>query len=292
MIPAAAQNVTDLMQQGIFAQETEGNLDRAIAIYRQVVNSAPAQRDLAAQAQYRLAQALLQKGDLSLASTEFNTLARDYADYQKLVSRLATQAGRAAPMTSANTPLTAMTYDPTRPVNVRGKVTQLTYINPVSLMGVAGDNGEAFLLVLGSATGLSEQGIQRDTFKPGDEVTVTGAVANTNEKVQGRTLAGAATITTADGRAIFRRVLPEGSADLKAETRALGDLNNSLGTAQLGRELMDAYKRADEARDGLNILRQHFKEEHPDVQMMKKKYAESVEAVERLRKKIEEEKKR
>src|SRR5205807_9495427 len=93
-VPVVAQTTAELLQKGIFAQETEGNLDNAIMIYRQVVNSAPSQRDLAAQAQYRLAQALLQKGDLSNASTEFNRLARDYADYQALIGRLASQAGR------------------------------------------------------------------------------------------------------------------------------------------------------------------------------------------------------
>jgi predicted Zn-dependent protease len=63
----------------------------AILIYRQIVNSAPTQRELAAQAQYRLAQALLQKGDLTTASKEFERLARDYADQSNLVSSLAAQ---------------------------------------------------------------------------------------------------------------------------------------------------------------------------------------------------------
>jgi tetratricopeptide (TPR) repeat protein len=91
-LPAAGQTAVELLQKGIYVQETEGNLDNAILIYRQIVNSAPAQREVAAQAQYRLAQALLQKGDLATASKEFERLARDYADYQKLISNLAAQA--------------------------------------------------------------------------------------------------------------------------------------------------------------------------------------------------------
>jgi tetratricopeptide (TPR) repeat protein len=90
-IPAAAQSSTELLQKGIYAQETEGNLDNAILIYRQIVNSAPTQRDIAAQAQYRLAQALLQKGDLATAAKEFERLSRDYSDYGGLVSSLAGQ---------------------------------------------------------------------------------------------------------------------------------------------------------------------------------------------------------
>src|SRR6516162_3338030 len=88
-IQCVGQTTAELLQKGIYAQETEGNLDNAILIYRQIVNSAPTQRDLAAQAQYRLAQALLQKGDLTTASKEFERLARDYADQSNLVSSLA-----------------------------------------------------------------------------------------------------------------------------------------------------------------------------------------------------------
>src|SRR5215472_18569894 len=90
-IPAAAQSTAELLQKGIYAQETEGNLDNAILIYRQIVNSAPTQRDIAAQAQYRLAQTLLQKGDLATAAKEFERLSRDYSDYGGLVSSLAGQ---------------------------------------------------------------------------------------------------------------------------------------------------------------------------------------------------------
>jgi TolA-binding protein len=53
------------------------------------VNSGNSPRDLAAEAQYRPAQSLLQKRDLSNAAQEFEKLARSYADYGKLVSNLA-----------------------------------------------------------------------------------------------------------------------------------------------------------------------------------------------------------
>jgi tetratricopeptide (TPR) repeat protein len=86
-----AQTSAELLQKGIYEQETAGNLDNAILIYCQIVNSAPSQRDVAAQAQYRLAQALLQKGNMAEASKEFDRLARDYADYSSLVSSLAGQ---------------------------------------------------------------------------------------------------------------------------------------------------------------------------------------------------------
>src|SRR5260370_36805913 len=89
-----AQSAAQLLEKGIFAQETEGNLDNAIAIYRQLINGNPTQRELGAQAQYRLAQALLQKGDVVGASQEFDGLSRDYSDDAILISSLATLSSR------------------------------------------------------------------------------------------------------------------------------------------------------------------------------------------------------
>lgn len=105
---AHAQTAAEQLQKGIFTQETTGDLDGAITIYRQIVDSGSSPRDVAAQAQYRLAQALLQKGDLSNAAGEFEKLARNYADYGALVSNLANSARadmllNLARMGSANT---------------------------------------------------------------------------------------------------------------------------------------------------------------------------------------------
>lgn len=91
-IPARAQTAGELLQKGIYSQDTAGDLDGAIAIYRQIVSSGNAPRDIAAQAQYRLAQSLIEKGDLANGATEFSNLARKYADYAKLISSLAAQA--------------------------------------------------------------------------------------------------------------------------------------------------------------------------------------------------------
>jgi hypothetical protein len=47
----------ELLQRGIYAQETSADLDGAIKIYRQLVDSHPQQREIDAQAQYRLGMA-------------------------------------------------------------------------------------------------------------------------------------------------------------------------------------------------------------------------------------------
>jgi len=91
-VPAHSQTAAETLQKAIYTQETAGDLDTAISLYRQIVNSGSSPRDLAAQAQYRLAQSLLQKGDLGNAASEFERLARNYADYGNLISSLANTA--------------------------------------------------------------------------------------------------------------------------------------------------------------------------------------------------------
>jgi hypothetical protein len=87
VLPAAGQSTADLLQKGIYTQETVGDLDGAIKIYRQIVNSASQSRTYAAQAQYRLAQCLLKKGDKAEAAKAFEKLVQDYSEEKELVAK-------------------------------------------------------------------------------------------------------------------------------------------------------------------------------------------------------------
>ena len=85
------QSVAELLEKGIYTQETIGNLDGAIQIYRQILKSAPKQRAYAAQAQSRLVECLVGKGDLKGALQEFGNLAKNYPDSNELVEAMARQ---------------------------------------------------------------------------------------------------------------------------------------------------------------------------------------------------------
>src|SRR5215475_1801359 len=84
-----AQPAAELLQKGIYLQETAGDLDGAVKVYRQVTASAAPQSAAAAQAQYRIAEIMLQKGDLNGAATEFNNLAVRYSEHQALIAKMA-----------------------------------------------------------------------------------------------------------------------------------------------------------------------------------------------------------
>lgn len=85
---AAAQSAADLLQKGIYTQETAGDADAAIQIFRQVAASGAPQA-LKAQAQSHIVGALLQKGDLAASAQEFERLAREFADQEEMVESMA-----------------------------------------------------------------------------------------------------------------------------------------------------------------------------------------------------------
>ena len=72
-------------------------------------------------------------------------------------------------------------YDLTQSVTVTGTVTEFQFVNPhvQLLFDVGGDDGAVvgWLAGLPSTIRLDAEGWTRETLKPGDEVTVTGAPA-------------------------------------------------------------------------------------------------------------------
>ncbi len=84
---AMAASTSELLEKGIYTEETVGNLDEAISIYQQVVAEAAASHALAAQAQYRLGQCLLKKGKKAEATAAFEKLISDFADQKELVAK-------------------------------------------------------------------------------------------------------------------------------------------------------------------------------------------------------------
>ena len=83
---AEATSPSELLEKGIYTQETKGDLDAAIALYQQVVNEAKDATALAAQAQYRLAVCYYKKKDFAKASATFEKLVKDYPEQKDVVA--------------------------------------------------------------------------------------------------------------------------------------------------------------------------------------------------------------
>lgn len=187
--PTAAE----FLQMGIYTQETAGDLDGAIKIYRQIVDSHPAQREIAAQAQYRLGLTLLAKGDANNASQEIQRLGWDYPDYKELIAAAKSASGprpetlfitrpgeQAVRFTVQRDPIQPLSlYDLTQSTTVTGTVTQINMTNPNASLTIAspGNPASPIHIFVSSPSALAAQGWKEDTLKIGDQVTVVGAPA-------------------------------------------------------------------------------------------------------------------
>ena len=228
MIPASAQTASELLQKAIYEQDAAGNLDSAIQLYRQIVNSAFPQRDIAAQAQYRLVQALLQKGDLTAANTEMAKLAKDYADWAPLVkdlargsatvrkTQLAADQLKEKMLVTPSQEMLAFQPDLSAPVTVRGAVARVTWVNPRGYFIVEGQDSTgragSWTFVLAAPNALIKAGYGKAMMKLGDQVVVNGLLAKDVKSLSdGSTPALANSITSPDGTEVFSRarILPQ-----------------------------------------------------------------------------------
>ena len=93
-------------------------------------------------------------------------------------------------------------YDSKKPVEVKGTVTKMEWMNPHArfYVDVKDENGKVtnWNFELGSPNVLKRQGWARDSLKVGDMVTVEGYLAK-----DGSNLANARRVTLADGRKVF-----------------------------------------------------------------------------------------
>ena len=85
--PAAPVSPSELLEKGIYSEETKGDLDSAIAIYQQLVAEADVNQSLAAQAQFRLGQCYLKKNQPAEATAAFKKLIHDFPNETNLVAQ-------------------------------------------------------------------------------------------------------------------------------------------------------------------------------------------------------------
>ena len=90
VLPAFAEQAKSpslLLQEGLYAEQTEGDLDKAIEIYGQVLEQASESQRLAAKATYQLGMCHLKKGDEQQAVEYFQQVVSNYATQKILVAK-------------------------------------------------------------------------------------------------------------------------------------------------------------------------------------------------------------
>ncbi len=81
-----AKSAGTLLQEGLYAEEVDGDIDAAIKIYEQLIAESTAQRSHIAQGMYRLGMCYLKKQNESKAKEVFGKLVADYSDQTKVVN--------------------------------------------------------------------------------------------------------------------------------------------------------------------------------------------------------------
>ena len=84
---AWADTAAEMLEKAIYNEETVGNLDEAIKIYRQVVSTADETERIAANAQYRLGQCLLKQNKKTEAMQAFQSLVDHYPQQTEFVEK-------------------------------------------------------------------------------------------------------------------------------------------------------------------------------------------------------------
>jgi tetratricopeptide (TPR) repeat protein len=84
---ASAKSAAELLREGLYAEEVEGNLDTAIGIYQQIILDTTAPKNLVAQALYRQGMCFMKKKDEAKAREVFQRLVDDYPDQTDVVEK-------------------------------------------------------------------------------------------------------------------------------------------------------------------------------------------------------------
>src|SRR5258706_9542151 len=83
---AQAVSAAELLEKGIYTEETKGELKAAIGIYQQIVDDPGAEPSLIAQAQMRLGLCELKLGNKPQAISALERLTREFPDKDKLLA--------------------------------------------------------------------------------------------------------------------------------------------------------------------------------------------------------------
>jgi hypothetical protein len=96
-----AESATDLMEQGIYSEETKGNFNEAAQIYQKVISQASTDRALAAQAQYHLGVCQYKQNDFTAAEAAFQKVIKDFPDQKETVALARKYLAGAHPLQAA-----------------------------------------------------------------------------------------------------------------------------------------------------------------------------------------------
>ena len=101
--PARAESALVMLEKGIYAEQTKGDVDAAVKIYQKILDDTQANRKFVAQAQYRLGVCYTKKKQTDKAVAAFKTLIATYGEQEALVALARERLKTLAPPTAGTT---------------------------------------------------------------------------------------------------------------------------------------------------------------------------------------------
>jgi hypothetical protein len=123
---AAAKPASLMLQEGLYAEEIEGNLDAAIKIYQQVITNSQQMEQAAAQATYRIGLCYLKKSDNEHAAEQFRQVIAKYTKQESLVKEAQNQLDKLASSQMKSVPVVVSTKPENYSNNISANTTQLS----------------------------------------------------------------------------------------------------------------------------------------------------------------------
>lgn len=85
---AWAESASILLEKGVYAEETAGDLEEAITIYKEIVDDANANRTYIAEAYYRLGKCYLKKGQEQEAVAVFEEMIASFPEQTEIIAQI------------------------------------------------------------------------------------------------------------------------------------------------------------------------------------------------------------
>lgn len=239
-VAATAQTHAEMLEKGIFLEETVGNLDRAQRIYESLTVASSVPPAIAVTARSRLTD-VRRRQQLAARMASVRTQLNPRADAPALAGTAAAAGGAAAAQQSAGTSgFFPDNYDAARPISVNGTIFRVEWSNPQIVIYVKGSDGNEWGFTVPSPNTMLLAGWNKTTLKLGEQVFVFGHLARGASDCpaplphacatlqQGALHASASTIIAgADGRTLYDAA----SVEQQARQRQLEQLRDGQGGA-------------------------------------------------------------
>ncbi len=165
-----AQSPDELLEKAIYAEETVGDLDRAIEIYGQVVRDAQVAKQAAAEVQFRLGQCLAKQKKSEESQAAFRKVIEDYPDQAEWVTKAQQQLPDRSPLPLRPVPWEDGEYLQLS-VKLAGGLKIGTFIWTVAAVDLDGEDGwrmktYRYILAGGDNRGLSLVDADAKNFRP------------------------------------------------------------------------------------------------------------------------------